>query len=498
MDPLIHSAAGAFIGWALPRRYASLGAVPPVVAGALLPDVDYFTDPFIDPRSAFSHRGFTHSLFGVAVLAPLAALLVWRFSKKKRFTLPVVLIATGMLSHLLLDLPTPMGVMLFYPFSRKYVHLDFFGYLDWSLFTLALFVLLTIWTYANRNTAVRRGIYSATLLSLLSWWLYSEWPKQAFYFAATVEEATEAPFRTVYPLVLGGILLLLFVAFSRKDWGFRQSRAVFGRMGVAIFGAYLIFCVTLQGIVLSETQQFTRERGIVVWRRAASRMGYSSLVGPFLWTGLVLAPEGVYQAQIIPERRLERLGSCLEQQGSSSHSFLTRNAGSSLRNVARSICQFCVDWDELRAGNCGEQKQDGKSLQADARFLACSALLIGSDKRGLSEHLVATGAAKGHQRPPDDDSTEGIRRCERGIKLTLIRTVRGGGVIGTRVAFRGAFWPHEGIVLEETEDSVILEGGKERHAGQPRASDSRRSAWTAKPSATKRAISAPSALAVPW
>jgi hypothetical protein len=29
-------------------------------------------------------------------------------------------------------------------------------------------------------------------------------------------------------------------------------------------------------------------------------------------------------------------------------------------------------------------------------------------------------------------------------------------VIGTRVAFRGAFGPHEGIVLEETEDSVIL------------------------------------------
>ena len=29
-------------------------------------------------------------------------------------------------------------------------------------------------------------------------------------------------------------------------------------------------------------------------------------------------------------------------------------------------------------------------------------------------------------------------------------------MIGTRVAFRGAFGPHEGIVLEETEDSVIL------------------------------------------
>jgi hypothetical protein len=29
-------------------------------------------------------------------------------------------------------------------------------------------------------------------------------------------------------------------------------------------------------------------------------------------------------------------------------------------------------------------------------------------------------------------------------------------MIGTRVAFRGTFGPHEGIVLEETEDSVVL------------------------------------------
>ena len=29
-------------------------------------------------------------------------------------------------------------------------------------------------------------------------------------------------------------------------------------------------------------------------------------------------------------------------------------------------------------------------------------------------------------------------------------------MIGTRVAFRGAFGPHQGIVLEETEDSVVL------------------------------------------
>ncbi len=300
MDLLIHSASGAFIGWALPQRRAGPGATLLVVVGALLPDADVFIDRFLGPRSGFGHRGFTHSLFGVAVLAPLAALVALRFSKEKRLARLVAPIAIGMLSHVLFDLPTPMGVRFFYPFSRQYVHLDFLGYVDWTLFTLGLFVLLAAWTYANRNVALRRGILSVVLLSSLSWWLFSEWPTLAFSFAATVEEATEEPFRTVYPLVLGGTLLVLFVAFARKDWGFRQSRAVFGRMGVAAFSIYLVFCMTVQGIVLIKTRQFTRERGIVVWRRAASRMGYSSLVGPFRWTGLVLAPEGVYQAQIVP------------------------------------------------------------------------------------------------------------------------------------------------------------------------------------------------------
>lgn len=263
-----------------------------------MPDVDIFVEPFVSPQSGFVHRGFTHSLFGIAVLAPLAALVAMRLLRAKQYARLVALIALGMLSHALLDLPTPMGTMFFFPFSKKYLHLDLLGYVDWTLFTLALSVLLATWTYANRGAFVRRGILSAVLLSSLSWWLFSEWPTQAFYFAATVEEATEKPLRTVYPLVLGGTLLGLFAALARRDWGFRQNRAVFGRVGITALSSYLVFCVTAQGIVRSRTEKFTRERGIAVWSRAASRMGYSSLVGPLRWTGLVLAPGGVYLSQV--------------------------------------------------------------------------------------------------------------------------------------------------------------------------------------------------------
>lgn len=299
MDLFTHGATGAFIGWALPRRWGGVAAAPLVIAGALLPDVDVFIEPFVGPRSVFAHRGFTHSLLGVAVLTPLVALVASRFGKERRFALVAPLIAVGMLSHVLLDLPTPMGVMLFSPL-RKQVQLDFLGYMDLSLFTISLAVLLAVWTYADRDSALRRGILSTVLLAALSWWLFAEWPSLAPSFAATVEEATEEPLRTLYPLVLGGLLLGFLVGIARKGWGFRQERARFGRIGVAALTMYLASCLTAQALALGLTNQFSRERGILVRRRAASRMGYASLVAPLRWTGLVLAPDGVYLAHIMP------------------------------------------------------------------------------------------------------------------------------------------------------------------------------------------------------
>jgi inner membrane protein len=133
MDALIHSATGAFIGWALPQRREGPNSAPLVITGALLPDVDILIEPFLHPQSGFVHRGFTHSLLGVAVLAPLAALVALLLFRAKGYARLVALIAIGMLSHVLLDLPTPMGTKFFYPFSNNYVHLDLLGYLDWTL-----------------------------------------------------------------------------------------------------------------------------------------------------------------------------------------------------------------------------------------------------------------------------------------------------------------------------------------------------------------------------
>ena len=309
MDWITHSAAGAFIAWAWPRRWALPRAAPFVVAAALLPDLDSFIEPYpvFGAGSDFGHRGFTHSLFGAAVMAPVIALVPLWLSKEKRsyvrYARLVALIAAGILTHVVLDLPTEIGAKVFYPFYRKIVYLDWLGHIDFTLFTLGVFVLLATWTYAKREAAVLRGILSSALIASFCWWFFADFPPFALRIAQNfgeLEKSTEGPFRTVYPLFLGGMLLAVFAAFARKGWGFRQNRALVGRIGLAAFSIYLLVCGFAQWLALNQIEQFTRERGLQVLARAATRGEAWSFVGPGRWTGLVLAPEGVYKAEISP------------------------------------------------------------------------------------------------------------------------------------------------------------------------------------------------------
>jgi membrane-bound metal-dependent hydrolase YbcI (DUF457 family) len=305
MDWITHGAAGIFTAWSAPRRWVVPKAVPLAVAGALLPDMDLFIGPLLKPGSAFEHRAFTHSFLGVVVLAPIIALVPWWLNKKNSYARLVAFAGMGMLSHLVLDLPTEIGAKIFYPFSRKTIFVDWLGHIDFTLLLVSLFVLLAALTYSKREGAVLRGILFTALLASACWWLFAKWPIYAFRRNQrfTLVTLSEQSFHTVYPLVLGGILLVVFVAFARKGWGFRQNRAVFGRIGLAVFCIYLLTCGAAKWVVLSQIKHFTEERGIVVLARTADRSDAFSFVAPLRWGGDVLAPEGVYRAEISPFSR---------------------------------------------------------------------------------------------------------------------------------------------------------------------------------------------------
>lgn len=299
MDSFTHGAVGAFIAWTWPQRWAVPKAAAVSVAAALLPDVDVFLpDPF-NPDATLAHRGFTHSLLGVAVLAPLVAIVPWLLSKQKRvYWSFVALVALGTISHLVLDLPTELGLKIFWPFYSKPVYMEWLSGIDLTLFTVAVFVLLAAWTYAKTGEAVRRGIFSSAFLALFCWWLFAGWPLIGGRLGASLQ--TEEPLRSVYPLVLGAMLLVVLAAIRRANWSFQENHARFGLLGLAAFALYLLVCGTAHWAALKRIDDFTREHGIKVLARAATRLEPSSFIAPARWTGLVLAPEGVFQAEMSP------------------------------------------------------------------------------------------------------------------------------------------------------------------------------------------------------
>lgn len=159
MDLISHIGGGALIAGALPPQRAGPAATLAVTVAAALPDLDMVWVRLSDDPMAFAtiHRGFTHSLLGIAVMAPLVALLFRRFSKDKNYPRLVALVALGLLWHVAGDVPTYLGTMVFYPFRRERVALDFLHPFDPTRLIIVFLELLAAWTYSRREGAVARA-----------------------------------------------------------------------------------------------------------------------------------------------------------------------------------------------------------------------------------------------------------------------------------------------------------------------------------------------------
>lgn len=136
------------------------------VVGAMLPDIDHPKSAFgrrILPVSTiisalFGHRGITHSLLAVILVAALSWLAFRHLSWHPGYSVPVVLgISAGYLSHLLGDWMTNSGIPFLWPIKRRFVspirlftggpseYLLCFGmyaWIAWYLYFVVLKVLL--------------------------------------------------------------------------------------------------------------------------------------------------------------------------------------------------------------------------------------------------------------------------------------------------------------------------------------------------------------------
>ena len=116
MDTPTHGLVGRLVARTVwPRER---GLVNLVTLTSVLPDVDvFFPGDALD--SLQTHRGMTHSLFGAAVGAVAVAWVVRRFILREvPFAKLYFVSLSGLLLHVLFDLITPYGTMIFMPFSR--------------------------------------------------------------------------------------------------------------------------------------------------------------------------------------------------------------------------------------------------------------------------------------------------------------------------------------------------------------------------------------------
>lgn len=168
MDSITQATLGAAIGGAILGRRLGRKAI---VIGALLgtlPDLDVALDYGDAVANVTEHRGFSHSLFVLAGLASLFALLCKRFAPARDITLARwwCFFTLILLTHPLLDSLTTYGTQLFWPLAMSPIAWPIVFIID-PLYTLPLLLGLIaalVSRRVRRSCAVGLAVSSVYLL----------------------------------------------------------------------------------------------------------------------------------------------------------------------------------------------------------------------------------------------------------------------------------------------------------------------------------------------
>lgn len=143
MDNITHSLTGLALARAGLNRFCPRATLL-LILSANAPDLDIVSMFGGQLKHLEYHRGYTHSLLGLPLLALLTVAIVAAIYRK---ALPWrrawLLCCAGVASHLLLDWTNAYGVRLLLPFSSTWFHSDLTGLYD--LYIMAVLVIAAVW-----------------------------------------------------------------------------------------------------------------------------------------------------------------------------------------------------------------------------------------------------------------------------------------------------------------------------------------------------------------
>jgi len=148
MDNITHSLTGLALARAGFNRFCP-HATALLILSANAPDVDII----MAARGALpyfeAHRGYTHCLLGLPVMAGISVLVTAAiFRQRLPWLRAWALCCIGVASHLLLDWTNSYGIRLLIPFSSRWFHLDINSLYDGAI--LPVLVFAALWPLFSR------------------------------------------------------------------------------------------------------------------------------------------------------------------------------------------------------------------------------------------------------------------------------------------------------------------------------------------------------------
>ena len=311
MDTITHGIAGALIAKAAFRGQDMLGAKPvnrqriitwSLMLGAIFPDSDVFREFFShnDLLVLTWHRSITHSLVCVPIFAvALGALTRW-FVRWRKWDAPsfgvlVAIYAVGILSHILLDLVTSFGTMIWSPVKWSRPAWDLIFIIDFTFSAILLAPQIVAWVYAKEEGLQRRALGSWMVFAL------------ATLGVAAIGRAVDAPLSLSGILAAVVIFAAAFLLPAVRKWGLRVRLASWNLAGLLVAFGYIGVAVYAHHVALERVDKLSSLLQLDVQSRGA----LPSPPSMWHWDGLIRAPRGVY------ELRMDLSGESTEVQAAS-------------------------------------------------------------------------------------------------------------------------------------------------------------------------------------
>ena len=260
-----------------------------LMLGAIFPDSDVLRDIFSHDRLLVVtwHRSITHSL----VMLPLWVLLLsgithafarWRKWEAPSLAMLSAIYAVGILSHILLDLPTSFGTMIWSPVEWSRPAWDLLFIVDFTFTAVLLAPQWLGWVYSQPERVRPRA--------LGTWLVCMPVPM----LVARIGEAADAPISR--ETVLGAMIVTTAAVLlpALRGWGLRRQYSWWNRSGVAAALAYLALTLFAHRVALARIQKFASLDHLQVESIGALPLPPSL----WHWDGLVRSERGVYELRM--------------------------------------------------------------------------------------------------------------------------------------------------------------------------------------------------------